>query len=90
MAGDEEKQPHDQTHDGDAAELLQFGRQQHVDAAGDQRGHGGQQNVAHARQQYTGEGRHGDKHKVQRGKDADRDQVGHGQLVGLLVHGDSS
>ena len=90
MAGDEEEQAHHKTHDRDAAEFLQLGGQQHIDAAGDQRGHGGQQNVAHARQQYTGEGRHGDKHKVQRGKDADRDQVGHGQLVGLLVHGDSS
>ena len=90
MAGDEEEQAHHKAHDRDAAEFLQLGGQQHIDAAGDQRGHGGQQNVAHARQQCTGEGRHSDKHKVQRGKDADRDQIGHGQLVGLLVHGDSS
>ena len=67
MAGDEEEQAYHKAHDRDAAEFLQLGGQQHIDAAGDQRGHGGQQNVAHARQQCTGEGRHGDKHKVQRG-----------------------
>lgn len=82
VAGDEEKQPHDQTHDGDAAELLQFGRQQHVDAARDQRRDGRQKDVGHTRQQQrAGKGGDGDQHKVDSRKHADGDQIRDGKFV---------
>ena len=71
VAGHKEEQTHDKAHDRDTAEFLQFGGQQHIHAAGDERRQRGQYDVAHTRQQCAGEGDDRDEHEVESRENAD-------------------
>ena len=80
------EQAHDKTHDADAAKLLQLGGQQHIHAAGDQRRHCRQQNVANTRQQRTAEGGNSHQHKIDGGEHTNKNQIRDGQFFGIQVH----
>ena len=71
VAGHEEEQTHDKAHNRDTAEFLQFGGQQHIHAAGDERRQRGQYDVAHTRQQCAGKGGDRDEHEVESREHAD-------------------
>ena len=86
MTRHKKEQAHDKTHDADAAKLLQLGGQQHIHAAGDQRRHCRQQNVANTRQQRTAEGGNSHQHKIDGGEHTNRNQIRDGQFFGIQVH----